>query len=49
MLCTGADPEIFKTGGGGVLYVGHHGWSAKKILGFSWSKNAEITLETISF
>ena len=25
------------------------GWPAKKILGFTWSKKAEITLETISF
>ena len=33
----------------GALYVGHHGWPAKKILGFRWSKKAEITLETISF
>ena len=34
---------------GGALYVGHHGWPAKKRLGFRWSKKAEITLETISF
>ena len=33
----------------GVLYVGHHGWPAKKILGFRCSKKAEITLETTSF
>ena len=33
----------------GALYVGHHGWAAKKILVFRWSKKAEITLETISF
>ena len=26
-----------------------HGWPVKKILGFRWSKKAEITLETISF
>ena len=32
-----------------VLYVGHHGWPAKKILGFRWSKKAEIALESISF
>ena len=39
---TGVDPEILKRGGGegeggegeGALYVGHHGWPAKKILGF---------------
>ena len=34
---------------GGTLYVGHRGWPAKKILGFRWSKKAEVTLETISF
>ena len=34
---------------GGTLYVGHHGWSAKKKLGFRWSKKVEITLETRSF
>ena len=34
---------------GGALYVGHHGWPTKKILGFRWSKKAEVTLETISF
>ena len=33
----------------GVLYVGYHGWPAKKILGFRWSKEAEITLENIVF
>ena len=33
----------------GALYVGHHGWPAKKILGFRWSEKVEITLETISF
>ena len=55
---SGEDSQIFKRivggeegggGGGGVLYVGHHGWPANKILGFRWSKEAEITLETISF
>ena len=30
----------------GVLYVSHHGWLMKKILGFRWSKKAKITLET---
>ena len=35
--------------GGGALCVGHHGWPAKKVLDFRWSKKAEITLETISF
>ena len=34
---------------GVVLCVVHHGWPAKKIFGFRWSKKAEITLETISF
>ena len=43
---TGADPEILKRG---ALYVGHHGWSTKKILGFRWSKKAKITLETKVF
>ena len=42
----GADTEILKRG---ALYVGHHGWPTKKILGFRWSKKAKITLETISF
>ena len=32
-----------------ALYVSHHGWPAKKILGFRWSKKAKITLETIGF
>ena len=43
---TGADPEILKKG---VLYMGHHGWPTKKILGFRWSKKVKITLETITF
>ena len=34
---------------GVALYVGHHGWPAKKIVGFRWPKKSEITLETISF
>ena len=33
----------------GALYVNHHGWPAKKTLGFRWSKKAKVTLETISF
>ena len=45
-LNTGVDSEILKRG---ALYIGHHGWPAKKILDFRWSKKAEITLETISF
>ena len=32
---------------GKTLYIGHNGWSEKKILYFRWSKEAEITLETI--
>ena len=42
----GVDAEILKRG---VLYVGHHGWLAKKNLGFRSSKKAEITLIIISF
>ena len=33
----------------GPLDVGHHVCPTKKISGFRWSKNAKITLETISF
>ena len=44
-----ADPDILKKKGMGALYVSHHGWSTKKVLGFRWSKKAKITLETISF
>ena len=36
-------------GKGGALYVGHHVWPAKKMLGFRRSKMAEVPLETISF
>ena len=36
-------------GGGGAVYVGHHGWSTKKFLGFKWSEKAKITLETKAF
>ena len=43
---SGADLEILKRG---VLYVGHHGWSAKQVLDFRWSKKVEITLETVKF
>ena len=32
-----------------MLYIGYYGWSMKKILGFRWSKETKITLETISF
>ena len=46
-IYTGVDPEIFKREG--VVYVGHHGWPMKKILGFRWSKKAKITLETKAF
>ena len=46
----GADSEILKGGRRwGALYVGHHGWPTKKILGFRWFKKAKITLETIVF
>ena len=51
-LLSGVDPEILKRvsgGGGGELHIGHHGWLAKKKLGFRWSKKAKIILETISF
>ena len=50
----GTDAEILKgkgeevggwEGGEGVLYVGHHDCLGKKILGFKWSKKAEITFE----
>ena len=46
-LYTEADPEILKRGG--AFYVGHHGWTTKKILGLRWFEKAKITLETISF
>ena len=32
---------------GETLYVGHHDWPTKKLLGFIWSKKAKITLETV--
>ena len=35
--------------GGVALYVAHHGWPTKKILGFRWSKKATVTLETNVF
>ena len=35
--------------GVGLLYIGHHDWPMKNILGFGWSKKAKITLETIRF
>ena len=43
---TRVDAEILKKG---APYVDHHGWPAKKKLGFRWSKKAKKTLETISF
>ena len=43
---SGADPETWK---GGALYIGHHDWPTKKILGFRWSKKAKITLQTKAF
>ena len=51
-LSPGADPEILVRSvlsSRGTLYVGHHYWKKKKILGLRWSKNIKITLETISF
>ena len=33
----------------GALYVGHHGWLTKKILGLRWFEKVKITLGTISF
>ena len=43
---SGADAEILKRGGALCRLP----WLAgEKILGFRWSKKAEITLETISF
>ena len=44
--CQGRIQRFWK---GGALYVNHHGWPAKKMLGFRWFKKAKITLETISF
>ena len=58
MITSGADPKILEReggkgrggeGGGRALYVGHRGWPMKKILGFRWSKNAKIMLETRAF
>ena len=43
---SGTDPEILKKR---ALYVAHHGWPGKKIIGFRWSKKAKITLKSISF
>ena len=34
---------VLVEGGGGALYVGHHGVPAKKMLGFRWSKKTEVT------
>ena len=41
-----ADPEILKEA---VLYVGHHGWPTKKILGFTWSKNSQNNVRNYKF
>ena len=35
--------------GGRVLYIGHHGFPKKRILGFRPSKKAKTTSGTISF
>ena len=40
--------EILKRGWG-ALYVSHHDWSTKKILGSRWFEKAKIILETINF
>ena len=51
-LSPGTDPEILGRSmffSRGTLYVGHHYWKKKKMLGFRWSKKVKITLETISF
>ena len=44
-IYSGADAEILKEKKG-ALYIGHHGWPTKKMLGLRWSKKAETTLET---
>ena len=45
-----ADPEILKKGALCALDTERPPWLAdEKNLGFSWSKNAKITLESISF
>ena len=41
-----SNPETLKKG---TLYVGHHSWPRKKILGFGWSKKAKMRLEIINF
>ena len=33
---------------GGTLYVGHHGWPMKNVLGVRWFKKVKMTLETIN-
>ena len=42
----GRIPSFWK---GVALYVGQHGWPAKKILGFRLSKKAEVASKTTSF
>ena len=48
LLKTRGGSKDFQKRGEGVLYISHHGWIAKKILAFTWSKKAKITPETIS-
>ena len=48
-MCDTSQGRIQKFWKGGALCVGHYGWPAKKVLDFRWSKEVEITLETISF
>ena len=43
-----AQGQIQRSGKQGALYVNHHGWPTKKIVGFRWSKKAKITLETMT-
>ena len=48
-MIKGGSRDLEKGWEGGRLYVNHHNWQMKKILGLRWSKKAKITLETISF
>ena len=34
---------------GGVLYVGHHGWAVKRIIGFRMSKNNRNNVRNYKF
>ena len=48
--CIGRDGnrDFEKEGRGWALYAGQHGWPAKIVLDFRWSKKVEMTFETIS-